>query len=328
MPITLNGDTGITTPTYGGAVTAEYIAPVTSFKNRIINGAMAVWQRGTSFATPANQVFTADRYAIYWGGAAPASVSQVTGTTGYKYALQVTGAASNTTFGIYQRIESANTIDLVGQSVTIQANLFASTAQTFAWSLSYPTVVDNFTSTTTIASGTWSVTTSATVFSATITGLPANAANGLQLVINPNNGGAFTSGTFNITGVQLEKGSTATSFDYRPYGTELALCQRYFQLLDGLVGGSFAGTTIGASVQFKTEMRATPTVALTAALQITYPGVHDKTQSSANVAIQQGNRANARGASLDFGNFSSLTNSVLYSQNVGLSGTVMISAEL
>jgi len=34
--------------------------------------------------------------------------------------------------------------------------------------------------------------------------------------------------TFYITGVQLEKGSTATSFDYRPYGTELALCQRYY----------------------------------------------------------------------------------------------------
>jgi len=37
------------------------------------------------------------------------------------------------------------------------------------------------------------------------------------------------SATFYITGVQLEKGSTATSFDYRPYGTEFALCQRYYR---------------------------------------------------------------------------------------------------
>lgn len=39
--------------------------------------------------------------------------------------------------------------------------------------------------------------------------------------------------TFYITGVQLEKGSTATSFDYRPYGTELQLCQRYLPALNG-----------------------------------------------------------------------------------------------
>jgi hypothetical protein len=45
--------------------------------------------------------------------------------------------------------------------------------------------------------------------------------------------------TFYITGVQLEKGSTATSFDYRPYGTELALCQRY----------CFNGSTIGVDSQ-------------------------------------------------------------------------------
>jgi hypothetical protein len=43
------------------------------------------------------------------------------------------------------------------------------------------------------------------------------------------NWGATTGATFYITGVQLEKGSTATSFDYRPYGTELMLCQRYYE---------------------------------------------------------------------------------------------------
>jgi hypothetical protein len=41
--------------------------------------------------------------------------------------------------------------------------------------------------------------------------------------------------TFYITGVQLEKGSTATSFDYRPYGTEFALCQRYYQRYSGAI---------------------------------------------------------------------------------------------
>jgi hypothetical protein len=56
------------------------------------------------------------------------------------------------------------------------------------------------------------------------------------------------SATWQVTGVQLEKGSTATSFDYRPYGTELALCQRYcpvFNIKDGDVyRGQGVSTTL------------------------------------------------------------------------------------
>jgi hypothetical protein len=63
--------------------------------------------------------------------------------------------------------------------------------------------------------------------------------------------------TFYITGVQLEKGSTATSFDYRPYGTELALCQRYYW--KGTAWG-YAGTSQGSFVSFPTTLRASPTV--------------------------------------------------------------------
>jgi hypothetical protein len=85
-----------------------------------------------------------------------------------------------------------------------------------------------------------------------------------------------TSGaTFYITGAQLEKGSTATSFDYRPYGTELALCQRYFEKTHdtGTAPGTntvvgfwtMAGSTNQSNnmllpIRWKVEKRAAPTV--------------------------------------------------------------------
>jgi len=72
--------------------------------------------------------------------------------------------------------------------------------------------------------------------------------------------------TFYITGVQLEKSSTATSFDYRPYGTELALCQRYYQNLNSQTidchGATLSTSTYTpiSSIPFKVTMRATPTM--------------------------------------------------------------------
>jgi hypothetical protein len=72
-----------------------------------------------------------------------------------------------------------------------------------------------------------------------------------------------TSGaTFYITGVQLEVGSTATSFDYRPYGTEFALCQRYFYKTPDDKSFVVAASSYN-SFQFKVSMRASPTVTVT-----------------------------------------------------------------
>jgi hypothetical protein len=79
------------------------------------------------------------------------------------------------------------------------------------------------------------------------------------------------SATWYVTGVQLEKGSTATSFDYRPYGTELALCQRYYtqEINTGLGGEScFSGNVTSgspyyANTTFKVTMRVAPVVTLT-----------------------------------------------------------------
>jgi hypothetical protein len=88
-----------------------------------------------------------------------------------------------------------------------------------------------------------------------------NSATGAVSVIGTN--GA----TFYITGVQLEKGSTATSFDYRPYGTELALCQRYlWQIGAGIAYpllGTFTwdGTTnCICATNSPVPMRASPTL--------------------------------------------------------------------
>jgi hypothetical protein len=72
--------------------------------------------------------------------------------------------------------------------------------------------------------------------------------------------------TFYLTGTQLEKGSTATSFDYRPYGTELALCQRYYYTSSALSNTNdttfnyFNVSNIAGVTKFAVSMRTAPTL--------------------------------------------------------------------
>ena len=73
--------------------------------------------------------------------------------------------------------------------------------------------------------------------------------------------------TFYITGVQLEAGSTATEFERRPIGTELALCQRYYERLStDTEGVSITSFTFSGSNRsrwyYKVTKRAQPTVNL------------------------------------------------------------------
>jgi hypothetical protein len=296
MAITLNGSTGITTPTYGGAVAAEYIAPVTSFKNRIINGAMQVWQRATSGTT--SGYCCADRYIFDNNGTYSRSTDV---PTGFQYSLSVS-VTTATQFGAFgQRIESANCADLVGNQVTLSfwiKTTSGSTAMTAT--LFRANAVDNFSGLTSIQAQSFTSSGSWTKVTLTYSSLPALAANGLMVYIFSNDNAVTP--TYLITGVQLEKGSTATSFDYRPYGTELALCQRYFQIFKGGAGylARFSAgqawnpnNTANHNVSFLVSMRAAP-VLTQSGLQLYAPSI-----GSASATISLGSDANENGVQIN-----------------------------
>ena len=72
-----------------------------------------------------------------------------------------------------------------------------------------------------------------------------------------------TDNEFYLTGVQLEVGDTATPFEHRSYGEELALCQRYYQGSGRLIqtGDGVCGYLMASSL-LPVEMRATPTAVI------------------------------------------------------------------
>jgi hypothetical protein len=71
------------------------------------------------------------------------------------------------------------------------------------------------------------------------------------------------SATFYITGVQLERGSTASSFEYRPYTTELQLCQRYYEIGGLWFQSGGTPSSQGTSAYFSVSKRSTPAVTFT-----------------------------------------------------------------
>jgi len=130
--------------------------------------------------------------------------------------------------------------------------------------------------------------------------------------------------TFYITGVQVEKGSTATSFDYRPYGTEFALCQRYYQnllLFAGNSGGALsvirASSSAGASesninIQGPT-MRTNPTAtAVAGSSNILYASSFGSAGSSFTYTLNTTVNSNVTGQVLRFRGGPALTDGTAY----------------
>lgn len=240
------------------------------FKNRLINGAMVINQRGTQTGSPLS-AYTLDRWLFSRSGTGTSTVSQSsTLNYGGQYALNISSAhAAGEVFGIEQRIESVNSYDLAGKTVTVQfyanATTTAGALGSFTFSLSYANSTDNFSSVTSIGSVAFTPTSTPTLFTATFS-VPSAATTGLKLIFSGGQTIATGTITFNLGGVQLEKGSTATSFDYRPYGTELNMCMRYFQFSGfGFYGTVESGstTTIAGNQMYQVPMRAQPTASIT-----------------------------------------------------------------
>jgi hypothetical protein len=220
-----NIDTGRLIDGSGGAIMGS--------KNKIINGAMAVDQRNAgasqTFTAAAALAYSVDRWYGYCTGA-NVTGQRVTGATAGQYRYQFTGAASVTAIGFGQRIETINSADLSGTTATLSVDLANSLLTTVTWTAYYANTADTFgtlasPTRTQIATGSFTVTSTVTRYSTQIS-VPAAATTGIEIVFTV---GAQTSGTWTIGNVQLESGISATPFERRSYGQELALCRRYFE---------------------------------------------------------------------------------------------------
>ena len=239
----------------------------TNFKNRIINGAMMIDQRNAGASvTPVNAQYLVDRFSALLTQASKFTAQQnagsVTPPAGFTNYLGMTSTSAYTVgsgdaFGVLQKIEGYNVADLNwgtanAKTVTLSFWVRSSLTGTFGGALLNNDVTRSYPFSYTISSAnTW------TQISVTITGDTTGTwltTNGLGIQVHFGLGvgstysgaagawaGAYylsatgatsvvgTNGaTLYITGVQLEVGSSATGFEFRDYGRELILCQRYF----------------------------------------------------------------------------------------------------
>jgi len=276
-----------------------------TMKNRIINGDMVIDQRnnGASTTPTVNGTYSLDRWQSVFTQASKYSVQQnagsVTPPTGFTNYLGITSTSaysisSGDIFNLSHNIEAYNINDFAwgtanAQTVTLSFWVRSSLTGTFGGAINNGAANRFYPFTYTISSAnTW------TKISITIAGDTSGTwtgTNGLGLTIRFGLGvGSTYSGTagswgstayysatgtvsvvgtngatFYITGVQLEVGTQATSFEWLPYGMELMLCQRYYYLHSSGtqsigVGYNYSATLATGIVYFPVTMRAVPTL--------------------------------------------------------------------
>jgi hypothetical protein len=287
-----------------------------SFKNRFINGNMTISQRnaGSSVTINSNQ-YTLDRWQAVQSQGGKYSVQQdagaVTPPVGFTDYLGATSLTAHSLsagdfFYVRQQIEGYNVADFAlgtasaktfTLSFWVRSSLTGTFGGTFANGASdsvYPftytisaanTWEQKSITVTGRTSGTWDTTTGTGLYVLFSLGAGTNFlgtagawSSSLFLGATGQTNVVATNGaTFYLTGCQLEVGTVATSFDFRSFGTELALCQRYYQKSYNINVVPGTATDVGAVVTgvgstipttssieggfpFKVTMRAAPTL--------------------------------------------------------------------
>jgi len=313
MSTAYSGD-GITFPDNSVQATAPRVGMV----NRIINGDMRIDQRnaGASVSIQTNTGYTLDRYQLYATQNSKFTCQQnagsVTPPVGFTNYMGLTSSSaysvtSSDLFLINQFIEGYNVSDLgwgtaSASAVTLSFKVYSSLTGTFGGSItntgnsrSYPftfnvSVANTWEQKTiTISgdtSGTWLTTNGTGIgirFSlgagSTHLGTAGSWASAGYFGATGQTNMVGTSGaTFYITGVQLEKGSTATDFEYVDYGRQLQMCQRYYFVATAnksnssypSLGSGSLQTSNNARiyVKYPVDMRAAPTAAISGSITI------------------------------------------------------------
>lgn len=275
--LTLNSDGSVSVP--------NTLAMGSSFKrNRIINGNMGVWQRGTSFSLASGSyVYTTDRFFAKYASVGTASQStDVPTTTGssFQYSLKLQRNSGQTsTSGNYltQIIESINCYDLSNQTVTLsfwakKGADYSGSGNNLSVALQTGTAADQgqvawwngFTGNATPINTSVTLTSSWQKFSVTGT-CGAGILEAAPFWVYSGQGTAGADDSFYITGVQLEVGSIATPYERQIYSEQLAQCQRYYYRMkaEGIASTFCTGfndsTTVAAGATFfPVQMRAAP----------------------------------------------------------------------
>lgn len=234
--IAWNGTDFVRISTIGGPAIASSMntGPLAGFRNKIINGDFRVQQqKGILASSQSNQAYF-DRWQVSANPSVTTILSSVSGASygnavnAFSFLNAVVSGTNSQSF--FQRIEAADAVSLIGQTVTLSFWASATgTSVTCTATAAYAQTTNSFTTGGTFIAAfsptTIAITSTPTYFtcSVSLASAGANVANGLQINLNFSTS-ASTSNTVVLGSVQLEIGSTATPFEGRPYTTELALC--------------------------------------------------------------------------------------------------------